>query len=197
VAIPKTSPGKFPALWALVSADGLAPHQEWLKTPRGFVQDVEIKLAAAKTVRVQLVDAVGNPVAGVEPQLWHAYSPEDYNTFWLPDPEARALLKLWPKWTVSDSQGYTSAVLSANIKNVSLLVDDERCGSQISRFELADEPVALALSPGLRISGTVTAADTGKPIEGAEVLLLERPYRRARTQADGTFSLASSMNTNS
>jgi beta-lactamase regulating signal transducer with metallopeptidase domain len=197
VAMPKAGPGKYPALWALVSADGMGPYQWWRRTPQGTQQDVQIKLAAAKTVRVQLVDAVGNPVAGVEPQLWQAWSPEgslqDFNSFWLPDPEARALVKLWPKWTASDSQGYTSAVLFANIKNVSLLVEDERFGCQISQFEVADEPVAVALRPGLQIGGTITAADTGKPIEGAELLLLERPFRRVRTQPDGTFSLASAL----
>ena len=42
----------------------------------------------------------------------------------------------------------------------------------------------------------VTASNDGKAIEGAQVLLLERPYRRVRTGADGKFALASALGDN-
>ncbi len=194
LSVAKTITGKYPALWTFVSAEGMATHQEWL-APRLSTHNVEIKLSEAKKARVQLVDAIGNPLDGVTPELWHANTPKGENTFWLPDPEARALVKSWPKWTKSDSQGYTSAELAADM-TVQLLVEDERFGRQINQFKLADEPVAVALRPGLHITGTVTAANDGKAIEGAEVLLLERPFRRVRSGADGKFAIASALGDN-
>ena len=88
LSVAKTITGKYPALWIFVSAEGMAPQQKWL-APRLTAHNIEIELAEAKTARAQLVDAIGNPVAGITPELWHAYTPKGENSFWLPDPEAR------------------------------------------------------------------------------------------------------------
>jgi hypothetical protein len=70
-------------------------------------------------------------------------------------------------------------------------VEDERFGSQIVGLKVTDEPMSIVLQPGLTISGKVIADDTGEPLEGAELVLMERPHRRVRTQADGSFRLLS------
>jgi beta-lactamase regulating signal transducer with metallopeptidase domain len=192
LTMPRAAPGKFPALWAIVSAEELGPSQHWLEAKR-LNTDIEIKLAASKTIRVQLVDGIGEPVVGIEPKLWMTGASGYGDSFWLPDPDALDVVTMWPKWTVSDAEGYTSTVLGNNTESVYLLASNERFGSQIVRFKITDEPMAVMLRPGLQVTGTVLAADTGEPIEGASVLQLERPHQRVRTKADGTFAIASSL----
>jgi beta-lactamase regulating signal transducer with metallopeptidase domain len=198
VSVPKRTTGVHPALWLIASAPGLAPCQEWLK-PRENRQDVEITLSPAKELRVQLVDAIGNPVVGVQPHLWTASrttrnSRGASNSFWLPDPEARAIAKLWPRWTRSDEQGYTTATLSSDLRAVQLWIDDDRMGGQVlGSFDVTDEPLAVVVHPPLFVSGKVLAADTGEPIAGAKVLLTERPYRFLETAADGSFRIRTAV----
>lgn len=198
VSFPERTTGIYPAMWVLAAGNGLAPHQEWL-SPRDKRQDVEITLREANQVRVQLIDAIGNPVVGVQPQLWSASwkTPDPRgkaSSFWIPDLEARELVKLWPTWTESDEQGYTVAKLSNEMSGIQLWVDDDRMGGQmLDSFDATGEPVAVVVHPPLFINGKVLAADTGQPIAGAKVMLTERPYRSLETAADGSFLIRTAV----
>ncbi len=194
VSFPKRPTGIYPALWLLASADGLAASQVWLK-PRQQHQDVDITLWSPKEVRVQLIDTIGNPVAGVQPQLWQAttktkHPQGHYTALWLPDLTVRSMVEDLPIWSRSDEQGYTTALLSSDTQSVSLLIDDEHWGGQLlDNLDVTGDSIAAVLQPPLFVSGKVVAADSGEPIGGAKVLLTERPYRFLETAADGTFHI--------
>jgi len=155
--------------------------------PRFSHKDLELNLKESKTVRLQIIDAAGNPVAGVEPQLEYvSWGPGSYLSSVF-HPLWKSLAAAWPRFTPSDDRGYVSILVPVSSKILSLTVDNERTGAQTLRVDVSKEPMSVALKPARYLNGRVIDAQNGHPVAGAEVVLMEQPYRRVRTNADGTF----------
>jgi beta-lactamase regulating signal transducer with metallopeptidase domain len=178
----------------IASADGAWPAIESLddRVPR---QRLELKLLEPKEFRVQLIDPVGNPIANVEPRLQYVVLDGDrYIGTRLTEYDASAS---WPRLSRSDADGYCAAKLPASTKKVSLAIDDPKAGAHALQLDVGDEPVSAVLKPASVLNGKVVAADSGRPIAGAEVMVMEEPYRTVRTYAEGAFRVArgSTINT--
>jgi beta-lactamase regulating signal transducer with metallopeptidase domain len=150
--------------------------------------NVELKVEPSKTVKVQVVDAAGNPVPGIEPKLddmslqsgwtWH-------QSRWKSMPAG------WPRLTRTDENGYTSAIVPASTKQVAALLDDVHVGAHRLNFDLSKNPVSVALKSARFLNGKVVDKDNGQPIAGTEVMMMEQPFHSVMTKADGSFRIAS------
>lgn len=152
-------------------------------------QHFELTLPAAEKVRLQLIDTVGNPVSGVTPYL-NALTMGDDNYITLQHPKPDAVVKAWPRFSPTDEDGYTEAMLPASIKKLNLFINDPQFGAHSLDVIVTDKPISVALQPAQFLNGKVIDEKTGQPLAGADVMILERPFRTVRTQADGSFRLA-------
>jgi len=152
-------------------------------------QHVEVKLHEPKVVRLQLIDTAGNPLAKVQPQLWWAFG-NDAELF-IFNRGGRQAVSAWPRFSQSDAQGNVSVTLPQRAETLVLFVEDERLGDHLVRVEDLDRSTGVAIKPPQLLNGKVTAADSGDPVSGAEVVLMKEPYRRVRTGADGSFRFLS------
>lgn len=148
---------------------------------------VELKFEEPKTVRMRIIDAVGNPVAGVTPELEYTQLKSNINLWSNSHQLFRSVAAGWPRFTPSDAQGYASIVVPASSQTLSVLIANDQVGSKSVRVDLSKEPVSVALKPPRFLNGRVLDAQSSRPIVGAEVLIMEQPYRRVLTSADGTF----------
>ncbi|MCH7989450.1 MAG: hypothetical protein IID46_09945 [Planctomycetes bacterium] len=169
------------------TADGLLTWERI--NPRLTPSHLELKLNTSKEVRLQLIDTAGNPVTGVQPQLGYFGVNSKYYLN-LRHSDVRTLVTCWPRFSRSDKEGYVSIKVPVSTKQLSLYIDDNRIGSHNLQVDISSEPVSVALQPAQFLNGKVTDAENGKPITGAEIVLIERPYRRVRTNADGSFRIA-------
>jgi len=171
----------------VASAAGAFPAVENVD-PRLTHVEVQLQLLQTKEVRVQLIDPVGNPVPDVTPQI--RYVSIDGNDYiGAPHPDGHAVTKVWPTFSTSDTNGYSKANLPVSANRVSLVVNDQRIGSHRVDIEISDKPVSAVLGTTSFLNGKVIDAD-GMPIAGAEVIVIEEPYRVVRTDADGAFRTA-------
>jgi beta-lactamase regulating signal transducer with metallopeptidase domain len=153
--------------------------------------ELKLKLQESKTVRLQIVDAAGNPVPGVEPWLHYAvlqsgsYLQSMYHPRW-------HLAAGWPHFTRSDEKGSTSVVVPSAAKTLFLDVDDDRVGAHKLEVDVGNkESATIALQSVRFLNGKVIDADDGQPIAGVEVEMMEEPFHSVRTKVDGTFRVAS------
>jgi beta-lactamase regulating signal transducer with metallopeptidase domain/protocatechuate 3,4-dioxygenase beta subunit len=162
------------------------------------VPEAVIRLAPEQVIRGRLIDLQGQPAAGVKlhvarlghkdrpPHGLHSFhihyvgSGGDDGTLTLLGVLTRAgawesahAALPWPAPVTTDAQGRFTLRGVGRGQGVGLLTGDDRFA-----FEALDVPpltgdradeVGLALAPARRVEGTVTAADTGKPIRGARV----------------------------
>jgi beta-lactamase regulating signal transducer with metallopeptidase domain len=159
--------------------------------PRLAHRDLQLKLEESKTVRVQIVDAAGGPMPGIEPQLQQVSMQANSYLGSMLHPLWTSMASGWPRFTRSDTQGYASVVVPAGTKTLSLTVDGEHIGAQQVEVDVSKDPVSVALKSARFLNGRVIDAENGRPIAGAEVVLMEEPYHRVHTNADGTFRAAS------
>jgi hypothetical protein len=148
---------------------------------------LELKFEEAKTVRLRIIDAVGNPVAGVTPELEYAVLKSKSYLGSTSHQLFRSVVTGWPRFTPSDEQGYASIVVPASSKTLSVLIAGNQIGAHSAEVDLSKEPVSVALKPPRFLNGRVLDAKSGQPVAGAEVLIMEQPYHRVRTGSDGTF----------
>ncbi|QDT89937.1 M56 family metallopeptidase [Gimesia algae] len=149
----------------------------------------DLKLSSAKKIRVQLIDTVGNPVVGIEPYLSGMMLGKD-NYINIRHPKPDSLVSAWPRFSKSDNEGYIETMLPASTTLFGLLIDDKQVGAHAINVNVSDKPVSVALKPAQFLSGKVIDEKTDQPIAGAEVMILEKPYRIVRTNADGSFRIA-------
>jgi beta-lactamase regulating signal transducer with metallopeptidase domain len=171
----------------IASAEGYALNEQMIESARSR-NHVEIKLHEPKVVRLQLIDTAGHPLANVQPHLRSASWKEEAIS--IAHRDRHLFVAGWPQCSTSDEEGYISLKVPAPTKTLVLLVDDKKLGGHQIRVDVSDEPTSVALKPARFLNGKVTAADSGKPIAGAEVVMMEEPYRRVLTDADGTFRIA-------
>jgi beta-lactamase regulating signal transducer with metallopeptidase domain len=159
--------------------------------PRLTHKELELKLAESKTVRIQVVDAAGNPVLGVEPWLKYIALQSGSHVQSLYHPLWHSIASGWPRFTRSDDKGMTSVVVPAAAKRLTLIVDDERVGAHELEVDVTKEPASVALKSPRFLSGRVIDAENGQPIAGTEVVMMEQPYHGVHTKPDGTFRVSS------
>ena len=124
------------------SADGFSARQIWVQPkPHQRSMDVKLDLPEPKTIRLQLIDMGGNPVAGIEPALRSVAA--DNHWLELVNYRAAKLLKSWPRFSRTGDDGSCSIVIPANADSVGLLVENERFRQEILHFKIADDPIAV------------------------------------------------------
>lgn len=152
-------------------------------------QHFELKFPAAKKVRLQLIDTVGNPVSNIAPYL-NGLTMGNDNYIMLQYPKPDEVVKAWPRFSPSDQDGYTEALLPASIKVLNLYINDPQLGAHSLDVNVTDEPISVALQPAQFLNGKVIDEKNGQPLAGADVMFLEGPFRNVRTQTDGSFRIA-------
>jgi RNA polymerase sigma factor (sigma-70 family) len=184
-----------PRMRVLAGGKGLGIAWTWLD-PKLESADVELRLPAEQIVRGRVVDLQGEPVAGARvalTELKHhpAKGQKDQGT-WGPPPEG---LPFGPVNTTADARGeFTFRGLGNNL-TAEFEVHDDRVELHTFAVETADkkqaEDVKLALPPGRVVEGRVTYADTGKPVDGAPVMIITAGGGdvRGRTDKDGRYKL--------
>jgi beta-lactamase regulating signal transducer with metallopeptidase domain/protocatechuate 3,4-dioxygenase beta subunit len=159
--------------------------------PRLTHRELELKLQESKTVRIQIVDAAGNPVPGVEPWLKYVLLQSGSYVQSLYHPGWYSMAAGWPHFSRSDERGVTSVVVPADAKTLTLEVDDEHAGAHKLEVDVTKAPASVALKSPRFLNGRVIDADNGQPIAGAEVEMMEEPFHSVITKADGSFRLSS------
>jgi beta-lactamase regulating signal transducer with metallopeptidase domain len=152
--------------------------------------DVELKLEPSKTVKLQVVDAAGNPIPGIEPKVDQIAVPSGWtwhDSRWTSPPAG------WPRLSRTDENGYASAIVPATTTKLNLSLDDEQVGAHQVSVDLSKEPVSVALTSARFLNGKVIDKENGQPIAGAEVMMMEQPFHSVITKADGSFRIASGM----
>jgi hypothetical protein len=179
----------------IASAEGYVLNEQSIE-PTLTRKHVEIKLHEPKVVRLQLIDTAGNPLANVQPLLKAFFLTTREMWIGMPHPDAPKVISAWPQCSKSNQEGQISLTVPVATKTLWLTIDDQRVGNHNLQVDVADEPITVALRPARFLKGKVTAADTGKPIEGAELVIMEIPFNRVRTGADGSFRIAGGSTVN-
>jgi RNA polymerase sigma factor (sigma-70 family) len=192
----KTSPDAFEEILVVARASGYALGGENLKQQTGKAE-VEVRLNPEQAVRGRLIDLQGQPAAGVKvhvvavtvragsKQQWHA----DFR-------EAPQGLAIWPAAASTDAKGRFVLQGVRSDWDIKVAVRDERLARQEFIIKARDkaEEVPLTLSPVRVLEGTVTYADTGKPVANARVVMIASHMQEIRfeesywkTDAQGRF----------
>jgi beta-lactamase regulating signal transducer with metallopeptidase domain len=170
------------------SADGYALAMENVDTLRRHIH-VELKLRDTKVVRLKLIDIAGRPVSGVEPILQYALV-EKGKAVWGGYGLDYVNIPRWPRCGPSDKEGDVSFVVPSSAEELNLAIDDAGFGAQLLKAKVSDQPAVVALKQPRILEGKVQDAKTGRPIAGAEVVLMfQRPERRVRTGPDGKYRI--------
>ena len=196
----RTTADGFFEVYALASAPGFGlgwvPLNADAKEPA-----VQIRLRPEQVIRGKLVDVQGQPVAGVELQIWSVGRPNvpqakgGYDGVSMGNPPPPEGLRVWPRNVVTDNQGqFTVTGVGRNV-TVGFHIRDRRfasAGFQVRTDDLdGRKTVTEALRPAVTIEGRVLAADTGQPIPQALVevgLTLGGGGSRHRADDQGHFS---------
>lgn len=166
--------GLFPAV---VSVDTRLPSA-----------DAQLQLLNTKSIRLQLVDSGGVPVSGVSLQIRYVALDGD-NYTGSPLPEAHKAIEAWPNVGPTDDEGYVAIDVPTTTTIMSLIVNDVQRGCHKLEVKVTDGPVSAVLPAATFLHGRVIDAD-GTAVVGAEVTLMEEPYRRVTTDAAGGFKVA-------
>jgi hypothetical protein len=178
----------------IAGAEGFAPAMQSIESTLRR-KHVEIKLHEPKVVRLQLIDAAGNPLARVQPQLWSANGKDEWLSAHHGHPYRT--VSAWPRFSKSDTQGNVTLTVPAFAEMLEVSIDDERLGDHVLRVQLSDAATGVVVEPAQALHGKITAEDTGEPLAGALVVMMKEPYRKVRTAADGSFRLLSGATTDS
>ena len=174
-------PAEFPTWYAerqvvvAASAPGHAPGT--LAVPlRGGQPHLTVSLAPNRPLRGRLVDRDGNPAAGVRLEVVRLGSTlrEVIQTA---DEERNEDVPsdLWPQATTTNAAGEFELPGLGMVRNVWLQIHDDRFALDTFPAEFSGgqpidgQPYSIAVMPGEVLQGTVTAADTGKPIPYARL----------------------------
>jgi protocatechuate 3,4-dioxygenase beta subunit len=136
--------------------------------------EVEFKLAREQVVRGRLFDLQGQPVKRVKVEvlwLFQRYPDKLYHGVLFHDPPQG--LRAWPRAAVSDDQGRFELRGIGPDWNVKLHTRDERFARQDleskARERKGKKELTWALAPARTAEGTLTYADTGKPVPHARL----------------------------
>jgi hypothetical protein len=200
LSAPRTSKETYWEVYLLAGAAGHGLVQARLD-PDARMPEVKITLPQERIVRGRLVDLQGLPARKVKVHLIMVtgeISPKD--GFWIDFRNPADRLAVWPGPATTDARGrFELRGLSANLR-VTLLVNDERYARQRLDVKPAGKENAkeasFSLAPAFLIEGTVTLADSGKPVPNAGLRVMpgydtyqfaSREQMEARADARGKY----------
>jgi hypothetical protein len=174
----RTASARVFRVYALAAAPGYGLGWAELD-PDAESPSAEIRLLPEQTVRVRLVDVTGAPARGVEVRVLRIGRRTDDGLFdgvtiSEPPPDG---IRVWPRPATTDAQGRAAfpGVGRGRGVQATLVVRDLRYAQQNLQVDTIPPAtggeVTLALEPARIIEGRVLAADTGRPIPGASVLI--------------------------
>jgi RNA polymerase sigma factor (sigma-70 family) len=160
-------------LGLLAVADGHAPRWYAL-SPRGDHDRLVCELETGRAVRGRLVDAQGKPANQVQVHVvGMAQAGAGMGALRFSDPADG--LTAWPAPVVTDQAGEFVFPNAGSNGELDLQVRDNRFAPQWLVLKPAQkgtvEPATFTLQPRRTLEGTVTCADTGRPMPGAYVLV--------------------------
>jgi RNA polymerase sigma factor (sigma-70 family) len=147
-------------------------------------EEALVRLAPEKVIRGRLIDVQGQPTPGVRVSLTMLGEPRR-NGVYLFHALPRESLPSWPGPATTGKDGkFVLAGLSPDLEGY-LKIDGEEFAIASAHIKAGqqnrNQEVNLTLSPARTLEGVVTAADTGKPVPGARVSLIQSD---AACQAD-------------
>jgi RNA polymerase sigma factor (sigma-70 family) len=183
----------------MVLARGEAYALDWQHIePHASEVPIEVRLMPEQVTRGRLVDLQGQPAAGVGIHVISISDPaKAKERFSLPAMRRSPPdLACWPELATTDGEGRFSLHGLSSAYSVTIGAQHERFAPQELSIESDDlkkgEEVTRALAPARRIEGTVTYADTGKPVPDARLFIETHPtevelnpYHTSESQADG------------
>jgi uncharacterized GH25 family protein len=192
---PLLSADRYWALYLLASAPGQGLGMQRIDA-NAQRHDVALVLPREEPLRGRLVDLQGQPAAGVKVQLRTVHSPADgKDSVWAHFSQL-AGKPYAPGAVVSDGQGRFTLRGLGPVTEVVLRTGGEPYALQDLTVSKPRGEVTLALPPARVLEGTVTFADTGKPVPNARLRVSSQPARyelnphrelEARTDAGGRF----------
>jgi beta-lactamase regulating signal transducer with metallopeptidase domain len=185
-------------------------HGLWGKTVRGEERDLELRLPGAVTIRGQILTPSGMPAAGVKVVLRYLQDAKSEGLGIGGRRKEEHHPDYWPRPRTTDAEGRftiegvpAGVFASLELTHPDYAVDEltvttgPKTSAAIEGFEIVPVPSDFehALEPARPVEGTVTAADTGKPL--ANFLVEMTPMRRhggqpfhARTDAQGHYRVS-------
>jgi protocatechuate 3,4-dioxygenase beta subunit/transposase-like protein len=202
LVIPRTSQDSFWGLALVAASPGHALARAEIDVD-AWAPNVDIRLGKEELLRGRVVDLQGHPVQGLQVHVLSVFKPYRepgfYNGVDFLDPPAA--LAVWPHPAVSDAQGRFVLRGIGPDWSVQLHTCDRRFARQHCECLASDrkegKSITWALAQARTIEGTVTYADTGKPIPHAR-LFVETTFERnqgtvhrlpGRTDKQGRFDL--------
>ncbi len=195
--VPRTASSRFYDLIAIGVAPGFGIGWAELN-PDAEQPEGDIRLRPEQLVRLRLVDVRGMPAAGVAVRVQsmgqrNAKGTWDGVSHWANSDPPEGL-RAWPSPVKTDDQGRLALSGIGRDLSVALTVHDIRFARQDIRFDAdrnavpKDKETTIALQPATIIEGRALAADTGKPIPDAAIIVesvSERGgWRTSRFRAD-------------
>ncbi len=173
-------PADFPTWYAerqvvvMASSPGHAPGTLAV-TLRPGQPNLAISLPPDRPLRGRLTDVTGQPVAGVRLEVVRLGSAlreivQDGKNARVGSPA-----NFWPTPATTNAQGEFELPGLGTVRNVWLQIQDDRFAVETFPAEFSDgrpidgHPYGIAVVPGQVLEGTVTAADTGRPMPYARL----------------------------
>jgi RNA polymerase sigma factor (sigma-70 family) len=184
--VPRLSSARVLGL-ALV-AGSAGPGLGWQSLDSGTDQSaLDLHLAPEQVIRGRFINLQGQPAVGVTVRL-SSVRPVDYNPAGIQAPAVGKEPPCWPKAAVTDEDGRFEVRGVGRDTIATLGISDDRFATQSVPFATGGEngakEVVTVLEPAHLIEGTVTYADTGKPVPGARLTVYA-----ARSEHDGWLGL--------
>jgi RNA polymerase sigma factor (sigma-70 family) len=170
LGVPRALPDRVAGV-AVVAA-GTGHGIGWEMFRPDAIKPAEIRLAPEEVIRGRLVDVQGQPAAGVSVHL-RGVSPGKGEGEAMHVPALGQEFPSWPKAAVTDKDGRFEVRGVGRGMIAALAVSDDRFAAQGFSIPTggpeAGKEVLKMLEPAHIIEGTVTYADTGKPVPGARL----------------------------
>jgi RNA polymerase sigma factor (sigma-70 family) len=165
--VPRTSSAAH--LGATVLAAGAGHGLGWQRLdPDAEKPAAEVRLAREQAIRGRFVDVQGQPAAGVTVR---ASSVRGGESGGIGAPADGQEPPCWPKAAVTDKDGRFEIAGVGRDTTVVLGVSDDRFATQGFAVTADGKEVGRTLEPAHIFEGTVTYADTGKPVPGARLTI--------------------------
>jgi RNA polymerase sigma factor (sigma-70 family) len=166
--VPPTSSAGFRGVVAV--ARGAGHGLGWQRlNPDAEKPAAEVRLARGRVIRGRFVDVQGQPAAGVTVRVGGVGHPGNGESDRVSAPAAGHEPPAWPNAVVTDKDGRFEISGIGRAAAALLAVDDDRFATQDFAVAPDAKEVLKTLEPAHIIEGTVTYADTGKPVPGARL----------------------------
>jgi RNA polymerase sigma factor (sigma-70 family) len=171
VDVPRTSSARYLGVIAVAGNAGHGVGWQNLN-PDADKPTAEFRLAREHVIRGRLVDVQGQPAAGAKVHV-SSIRPGEGESDGVGAPAPGQELAFWPRPAVTDKDGRFEVHGVGRDMIATIGVSDDRFAAQSlyapTGGPKAGREILKTLEPAHIIEGTVTCADTGKPIPGARL----------------------------